>query len=299
MTEHPAQPLIDLQPTKDFLIGIDSDGCAFDSMEIKQKECFAPNTIKFFGLQAISKMAREACEFVNLYSRWRGVNRFPALLKTLDLLAERGEVAARGFELPPMAAMREWVEAEPKPANPALKVAIEASSGATREELELVLAWSEAVNETVADIVHGVPPFPHVREFLAEASATADQIVVSATPNEALEREWNEHGIASHVSVIAGQEMGKKAEHLQLATDGKYEKDRVLMIGDAPGDMKAAKANDVLFYPIRPGDEELSWKRLREEYLALFLAVDYRGSCQDRLIEEFLAGLPETPPWSK
>ena len=220
------------------------------------------------------------------------------MLKTLDLLAERGEVASRGFELPAMPAMRAWVDAEPKPANPALKAAIERASGATRTELQLVLAWSEAVNETVADIVHGVPPFPQVREFLEEASARADQIVVSATPNEALVREWNEHGIASHVSVIAGQEMGKKAEHLQLATDGKYEKDRVLMIGDAPGDMKAAKANDVLFYPIRPGDEEASWKRLRDEYLGLFLAGDYRGSCQEGLIEEFLAGLPEQPPWS-
>jgi len=201
--------------------------------------------------------------------------------------------------LPSVPALREWIASEPKPSNPALKAAIEATTGAARAELELVLAWSQAVNASVADMVKGLPPFPGVREFLREASTRADLIVVSATPGEALEREWNEHGIAAQVKVIAGQEMGKKAEHLQLAADGKYRKNRVLMIGDAPGDMKAAKANGVLFYPIRPGKEEESWKLLREKYLVLFLAGDYRGTCQDELIREFLAELPETPPWTK
>jgi len=40
-------------------------------MEIKQKECFIPNIIKYWKLQAISKYARAAAEFVNLYSKWR------------------------------------------------------------------------------------------------------------------------------------------------------------------------------------------------------------------------------------
>ncbi|MCA9032759.1 MAG: HAD family hydrolase, partial [Planctomycetaceae bacterium] len=74
------------QKKHDFLIGIDSDGCAFDSMEIKHKECFIPNFIKYMGLQPISKYAREACEFTNLYSKTRGANRFPAYLLALDLL---------------------------------------------------------------------------------------------------------------------------------------------------------------------------------------------------------------------
>ncbi|MFV0443683.1 MAG: HAD family hydrolase, partial [Planctomycetaceae bacterium] len=43
----------------DFLVGIDSDGCAFDSMEIKHKECFIPAFINHMHLQAISKYARE------------------------------------------------------------------------------------------------------------------------------------------------------------------------------------------------------------------------------------------------
>ena len=68
MTDY-AQPLTDLQPTYDFFVGIDSDGCAFDTMELKHKECFTPNIIKYWDLQAVSKYAREAAEFVNLYKQ--------------------------------------------------------------------------------------------------------------------------------------------------------------------------------------------------------------------------------------
>ena len=67
----PAQALRDFRPSKEYFIGIDSDGCVFDSMEIKHKECFTPMFIKHFNLQAVSKYAREVWEFVNLYSKTR------------------------------------------------------------------------------------------------------------------------------------------------------------------------------------------------------------------------------------
>ena len=59
-----ARPLLELQPKYAFFVGIDSDGCAFDTMEIKHKECFTPNTIKHWDLQPVSKYAREAALFV-------------------------------------------------------------------------------------------------------------------------------------------------------------------------------------------------------------------------------------------
>ena len=88
-SDDPQAPLSGFRKTKDFFIGIDSDGCAFDTMEVKHKECFIPNIIKFFDLAAISKYAREVAEFVNLYSYWRGVNRFPGLILTFDMLADQ------------------------------------------------------------------------------------------------------------------------------------------------------------------------------------------------------------------
>src|SRR6185436_2876666 len=105
-------PLEKFGKQRDFLIGIDSDGCAFDTMEVKHKECFIPNTIKHFGLQAISKYAREAAEFVNLYSKWRGINRFPALVNTIDLLLDRAEVTRRGVKLADITGLRDWIKRE-------------------------------------------------------------------------------------------------------------------------------------------------------------------------------------------
>ena len=69
--------MIDFTPKHDFLIGIDSDGCAFDTMELKHKECFIPNIINHYELQGVSKYAREAAEFVNLYSKSPGDQPFP------------------------------------------------------------------------------------------------------------------------------------------------------------------------------------------------------------------------------
>lgn len=290
----PQAALRNFQQTQDFFVGIDSDGCAFDSMEVKQKECFIPNIIQYFGLAAVSKYAREAAEFVNLYSKWRGINRFPALTMTLDLLAERPEVAARGFQVPKLAGLRAWLERETKLGNPALKAAVEATGD---PDLTLTLAWSEAVNRTVNEVVKDVPPFPYVRESLEMLRGKADAMVVSATPAEALVREWEEHGLAGLVALIAGQEMGTKNQHLDLATSGKYPKDRVLMVGDAPGDRKAAEAVGVLFYPIEPGREDTSWKRFHDEALPRFFAGTYAGPYMAERVAAFEALLPETPPW--
>src|SRR5688572_4208259 len=123
----PAQALRDFRPAKEFFIGIDSDGCVFDSMEIKHKECFTPMFIKHFHLQAASKYAREVWEFVNLYSKTRGINRFPGLVRSLRLLAERPEVKARRVKVAETAALEEWIARESKLGNATL--AAEVQSG--------------------------------------------------------------------------------------------------------------------------------------------------------------------------
>jgi phosphoglycolate phosphatase-like HAD superfamily hydrolase len=84
-----------------------------------------------------------------------------------------------------------------------------------------------------------------------------------------------------------------------LAARGKYAPGHVLMIGDAPGDMKAARANGALFYPINPGHEEKSWQRFYEEAVHKFLAGEYTGDYQTAVIAEFEKLLPEVPPWKK
>jgi phosphoglycolate phosphatase-like HAD superfamily hydrolase len=294
--DNPAQMLKDLMPRNEFFIGVDSDGCAFDTMEIKHKECFCPQYINHFGLQAVSKYARESWEFVNLYSKTRGLNRFPALIRSLDVLAERDEVKERGVPVPRLRSVREWIERETKLGNPALEAEV---AGNGDQDLKTTLAWTTEVNDVIRRMVHDIPPFPGVRESLEAMQSRCDAIVVSQTPCEALEREWSEHGIDSLVRVIAGQEMGTKTEHLALAASGKYPAERILMIGDAPGDLKAAKANQALFYPINPGAEEASWKRLHTEALDRFFAGTYAGEYEKALIDEFNGHLPEKAPWEK
>jgi phosphoglycolate phosphatase-like HAD superfamily hydrolase len=289
----PAQILKDFKPTREFFVGIDSDGCIFDSMEIKHKECFTPMFIKHFGLQAVSKYAREVWEFVNLYSKDRGANRFPALSKVVKLLGVRPQVRARGVTMPDLSALDEWIKRETKLGNATLNNEVKnGNKGLTR-----IKGWSDAVNAQIEDIVKGVPPFPLVRECLQRINERADAMCISQTPAEALKREWAEHGIDRFVKMIAGQEMGTKTEHLKFAAAAKYGPDKILMIGDAPGDYKAARANGALFFPVNPGNEEASWTRLHEEGIDRFFAGTYAGAYESRLVDEFDACLPEKPAW--
>lgn len=289
----PAQVLRDFQPKHDFFIGIDSDGCVFDSMEIKHKECFAPMFVKHHNLQAVSKYAREVWDFVNLYSKTRGANRFPALTRALNLLRDRPEVQARNVNVPSYPALDEWMERETKLGNATLAAEVEGGN----EGLAHIKVWSDGVNEQVADIVHGVPPFPLLRQTLEKALGQADMMVISQTPCDALEREWAEHDISKFVEIIAGQEMGTKTEHLKFAAVDNYAAEKILMIGDAPGDHKAAKANGVLFFPILPGREEDSWERLHGEALDRFFAGTFAGEYEEKLFAEFDGCLPENPSW--
>jgi phosphoglycolate phosphatase-like HAD superfamily hydrolase len=281
-----------ITPKHDFLVGIDSDGCVFDSMELKHKECFVPNFINHYGLQGVSKYAREAAEFVNLYSKSRGANRFPALIEQLNWLRERPEVKARNIDVAHPKGLIAWMERETKLGNPTLEKAVAATDD---PDLKVALAWSIAVNKSIAEMVRCVPPFPHVRECLERFAVKADMIVCSQTPNAALEAEWEEHNLAKYVAAICGQEVGSKKESLTNAK--KYPSNHTLMIGDAPGDYKAAVANDCLFFPINPGAEEACWRRLYDEGIERFFEGSFEGAYQQQLLDEFDTFLPERPPW--
>jgi len=298
----PAKPLKELKPKHKFFVGIDSDGCVFDTMGIKQRECFCPWLIGCFGLQPVAQAARECKDFADLFSKTRGGNRHKTAKRIIaELLPSHPMVKARNFKVPQFPHYFEWVDnPDSLLSNEGLAQAIAAAkTEEAKSELQLALDWSHRVNAAIGDIVKDMPPFPFVRESLEKIATLADAVVVSSTPYEALAREWQEHGIAGYVEVIAGQEMGKKAEHLDFATNGRYKHDHVLMIGDAPGDMKAAKANNALFYPINPGDEINSWKRFHDEAFDKFIAGEYAGDYEAKVIAEFDEYLPERPPWEK
>ncbi len=43
----------DFAKSKDFLVCVDSDGCAMDTMDVKHEKCFGPKAVEVWGLQEI------------------------------------------------------------------------------------------------------------------------------------------------------------------------------------------------------------------------------------------------------
>ena len=283
------------QQKHDFFVGVDSDGCVFDSMEIKHKECFIPNIIKYSNLQPIAKYTREVAEFVNLYSQWRGTNRFPALVKVFDLLRKHPEVLKRGVNIPEVPSLKAFIGSGVPLGIPALQDAMEKKNDIV---LKRTLDWCIAVNKTIEEIVKNVPPFPFVRESLERLSLKADIMVVSSTPFEALNREWAENNIAGLTTMIAGQEMGSKEEQIRIVTNGNYRADRILIIGDSPGDLEAARSNNALFYPIIPGQEVKSWEKFQKEIIESYFAGKYTPDKESEFVELFYKSLPTTPSFA-
>ncbi|MDX9866692.1 MAG: HAD family hydrolase [Kiritimatiellia bacterium] len=278
----------------DTLVGIDSDGCVFDTMTVKQREHFFPAIIRHWGLEACADALCACAEFVNLTSKTRGSNRFPALLRVFELLPGYPGVRACGATLPATDALRAYVHSGLPLGNPSLQ---EEAARTQDPELARVLTWSLELNADIDARMRPVPPFAGARRALGLIHASSDALVVSQTPEVALVKEWDLHGLTGYVSLIAGQEKGGKAEHLRLASAGRYAPNRILLIGDAQGDLAAAREAGVLFYPIGPGAEERAWERFCGEAYPRFLAGTYAGPYEQGLIAAFEALLPETPPW--
>jgi phosphoglycolate phosphatase-like HAD superfamily hydrolase len=287
-----------LAPVRGHFVGIDSDGCVFDTMEVKQKRHFHPLIISWWGLEAIEPELRASAEFVNLYSKWRGQNRFTALLLCFELLHQWPACVAKAkachTELPKLDALRAYCGSGLALGNPTLK---EEAARTNDPELQRLLGWSLAVNADIDQHMAPVPPFPWAVKALEMMREKSDCIVVSQTPEAALVKEWQHHKIEHFVRAIAGQELGTKAEHLTLAAGGKYQPGRVLMIGDALGDLKAAEKAGALFFPIIPREEDSAWQRFCEEGYPRFLDGTFAGAYEGELKQTFLAALPDRAPW--
>ncbi len=292
--------LSDLQsfhPQHDYFVGIDSDGTIFDSMEVKHKDSFIGNLIKHFGLAAITHQVHEVWNYVNIFSHTRGTNRFKTLLITMDHLQELDTVKQAGIILPDLRYVREWVDKESAPSNLHLRQAITATSGARRKALESVFAWSADVNQTIKEVVYNLPPMPGALKSLQLLHGRADLIVISNTPLATLHREWQEHHLTSFVSAIGGQETGSKTAMLTAAVADKYSHDRILLIGDSPGDLSAARNVCALFFPIIPWQEGASWELFLSTGMNRFFRNRFTGLFQDERIADFNAALSSAPPW--
>lgn len=280
--------------THDSFAGIDSDGCVFDTMRVKQHNHIQKTIIRHWHLEPVAELFRECADFVNLYSQTRGVNRFHALLLNFETLNSRPEARTAGIPLPKTEALRRYCESGLALGNPTLEAEARRTGS---EELADILTWSHEANADLAAHYSPVAPFPWAVKALELMQGTSDTMVVSQTPEASLLREWNHHALAGYVKLIGGQELGSKVNQLRGATQGFYAPGRAILIGDAPADYRAANEAGTLFYPIFPGDEDASWRRFCEEAYPRFLAGTYAGAYADDLAGRFMAALPATPPW--
>ncbi len=270
------------------LVGIDSDGCVFDSMGIKQRNHFVPFIIRWWRLEPFADLVRRHIERINLFSSSRGGNRFPNLILLFEALAREPALRAGGYTLPDFTSLRRYCESGQALGNETLAAEAARSSD---PELHRVLAWSRALSHDIDTHMEPVPPFIWARRSLERMARTSDLVVISQTPEAALRREWRQHGLDQLVPCMAGQEQGSKARQLRQASGGRYPAGSLLMIGDALGDLTAAEAGGALFYPIMPGDEETAWRQFHDDAYPRFLAGAFVGDYADACLRRFKASL--------
>lgn len=271
--------------SKSILLCMDSDGCAMDTMDVKHKTCFGPQMIECYGLEEHRAAVQSIWDRINLYSQTRGINRFLGLVATLREIENTGLCRLHQ----PYDRLAAWTENSRQLSNPALEAEVEKGND---PQLALALQWSHRVNQAIAALPEDHGAYPGVSSALQTLSRSADLAVVSSANSEALQSEWQRCELDSYVQALLGQECGSKAFCIaELLRLGGYDKTAVLMVGDAPGDLKAAEVNGVGFYPILVGREEFSWQRLCEEAIGKLIDGQFLGAYQAELKQEFLRNL--------
>ena len=278
------QDLQTFEKNKGFLVCVDSDGCAIDSMNIKHINCFGPKLVEEWGLQAWADEILESWNRVNLYSLTRGINRFKGLLVALK------EIDKKFRKIEDLDRFEHWVETTDELSNNALLKAIEADPRSIC--LKKALFWSNQVNDAIKKLPQEqVVPFELVKEALEFAHEKADVVIVSSANLGAIMDEWERHGLLGHVDLVLAQNAGTKAYCIQQLLKKGYDEEKVIMCGDAPGDMDAAKGNGVFYYPIKVGHEKDSWREFMDVGFQKLMDGTYEGPYQAAKIDEFLKNL--------
>ena len=274
--------IVDYKKEKEFLICVDSDGCAMDTMDCKHIHCFGPCMVDEWELGEWKDAILKRWNDINLYTITRGINRFKGLAMALVEINEQ-YTKIEGIE-----DLVEWAENSPELSERNLKANLEKEH---KIALEKALKWSQAVNIAITKLPEEEKvPFAGALEGLKAAHAVADVAIVSSANREAVIEEWEEHKLLEHVDIVLTQEVGSKAECIrQLLLKG-YKPENVLMVGDAKGDSDAAATNGVNYYPILVKREKESWDRFQEEAVKCFTENNYEEYGK-KMHEEFLRNL--------
>ena len=239
----------------DYLVCVDSDGCVMDTMNCKHFHCFGPCMVTEWGLEEWKEEILDRWNVINLFSMTRGINRFKGLAMAL------GEINEKYKPITGIAALQHWADTAPALSNDGVaKAAAEASDADAKLVFEKALSWSKAVNAAIVDLDESLKvPYNGAKEGLAAAHTFADVAMVSSANRDAVEEEWGKFGLLEHTDIVLAQDVGSKAACIKEMLKFGYDVDKVVMVGDAPGDCDAAEKNGVHYYPILVNHEKESW----------------------------------------
>lgn len=272
----------EFRKTREFLICIDSDGCVMNTMDVKHMRCFGPCLVYEWDLGEYRDEIIRLWRKVNLLSVSRGVNRFQGLAKVLKSIHEN-YTEVEGLE-----EYLRWTESAQELSDKSLE---EAYAKTENICMKKVLDWSRLVNQSMAMVSDTKkPPFEGTEDALRLAREYADIVILTAANRQEINKEWEVFELAQYTDLLMSQETGRKEECLKTLLEKGYERDHVLMVGDAPADLAAAQGAGVLFYPILAYQERESWEKFSKA-LECFTEGRYAGAYQEERIKEFQENL--------
>lgn len=250
---------MNFKKTKEYLVCIDSDGCAIDTMTIKHQKCFGPVIIEVWKLQEFQTDILKRWDDINLFSITRGINRFKGLAKMLEEINEKYTPIA-GIE-----GYINWIETTKQFSNEELSNYIKDSDNICSIK---ALEWSVNVNKAIDNLDDSLKlAFKGCYESMQKIQQVADIAVVSSANRKAIEEEWEQNNLLSMVDGVLAQDVGTKGYCIGKLLELGYKKENVVKIGDAVGDLEAAKSNSVNFYPMLLGKEAESWNEFSDTAL--------------------------------
>ncbi len=278
----------DFQKTKEYLFCVDSDGCVMDTMNAKHFHCFGPLLVEEWALEQWQEEVLRRWNEINLYRMTRGINRFRALAMILVEIDEKYTpiIGVRGFQV--------WAESAPVLSNEGLLSALEQTRDEdTRLCMRKALLWSIAVNDSINRLPEELkPPYAGASESIRAAHRFADVAMVSSANRDAVLEEWEKFDLLEHTDIVLTQDAGSKIYCINRLLEYGYDPHKVIMIGDAAGDLEAAEKTGIRFYPILVNWEEESWTELYETVLDQFHEGTY-GRIQEFKIQVFKENLGE------
>ena len=270
----------------DYLVCVDSDGCVMDTMNCKHFHCFGPCMVAEWGLEAWKDEILDRWNVINLFSMTRGINRFKGLAMALS------EINEKYVPITGIAALQHWADTAPALSNDVVaKAAEDATNPDAKLVLQKALSWSKAVNASIVKLPEKLKvPYNGAKEGLAAAHAFADVAMVSSANRDAVEEEWSKFGLLEHTDIVLAQDIGSKAACIAEMLKFGYDRSKVVMIGDAPGDCDAAEKNGVWYFPILVNHEKASWDEAIATAFAKLRAGEY-DEYETQKKKEFLSNL--------